>query len=198
MPCLIRWPGNIKPGSFSTDIVSGLDWMPTLLAAAGEPDIKEKLRNGHEAGTKTFKVHLDGYNQLPYLTGKEPKSARNRFFYFNDDGDLVALRYENWKVVFEEQRVQGTMRIWAEPFTPLRVPKLFNLRADPYERADVTSNTYYDWLMSDGAGVFLAAPAVAAEFLATFKEFPPSQRAASFSIDQIVEKMQRSFEAQAQ
>lgn len=198
VPCLIRWPGNIKPGSFSTDIVSGLDWMPTLLAAAGEPDIKEKLRNGHEAGTKTFKVHLDGYNQLPYLTGKEPKSARNRFFYFNDDGDLVALRYENWKVVFEEQRVQGTMRIWAEPFTPLRVPKLFNLRADPYERADVTSNTYYDWLMSDGAGVFLAAPAVAAEFLATFKEFPPSQRAASFSIDQIVEKMQRSFEAQAQ
>ncbi|NKK75454.1 sulfatase-like hydrolase/transferase [Rhizobium leguminosarum bv. viciae] len=198
VPCLIRWPGNIKPGSFSTDIVSGLDWMPTLLAAAGEPDIKEKLLKGHEAGTKTFKVHLDGYNQLPYLTGKEPKSARNRFFYFNDDGDLVALRYENWKVVFEEQRVQGTMRIWAEPFTPLRVPKLFNLRADPYERADVTSNTYYDWLMSDGAGVFLAAPAVASEFLATFKEFPPSQRAASFSIDQIVEKMQRSFEAQAQ
>lgn len=198
VPCMIRWPGNIKPGSFSADIVSGLDWMPTLLAAAGEPDIKEKLLNGHEAGTKTFKVHLDGYNQLPYLTGKEPKSARNRFFYFNDDGDLVALRYENWKVVFEEQRVQGTMRIWAEPFTPLRVPKLFNLRADPYERADVTSNTYYDWLMSDGAGVFLAAPAVAAEFLATFKDFPPSQRAASFSIDQIVEKMQRSFEAQAQ
>ncbi|WP_426235397.1 arylsulfatase [Pararhizobium sp. DWP1-1-3] len=198
VPCLARWLGNIKPGSYATDIVSGLDWLPTLLAAAGEPDIRDKLLKGHQAGTKSFTVHLDGYNQLPYLTGKEPKSARNRFFYFNDDGDLVALRYENWKVVFEEQRVQGTMRIWAEPFTPLRVPKLFNLRSDPYERADVTSNTYYDWLMSDGAGVFLAAPAVAAEFLGTFKDYPPSQRAASFSIDQIVEKMQRSFEAKAQ
>lgn len=198
VPCLIRWPGHIQPGSVSNDVVSGLDWMPTLMAAAGEPDIKEKLLRGHQAGTKTFKVHLDGYNQLPYLTGEEPRSARNRFFYFNDDGDLVALRYENWKVVFEEQRAEGTMRIWAEPFTSLRVPKLFNLRADPYERADITSNTYYDWLMSDGAGVFLAAPAVAAEFLATFKDYPPSQRAASFSIDQIVEKMQRSFEAHAQ
>ncbi|RVL72760.1 arylsulfatase [Sinorhizobium meliloti] len=198
VPCLIRWPGHIQPGSISNEIVSGLDWMPTFLAAAGDPDIKEKLLKGHEAGTKTFKIHLDGYNQLPYLTGREPKSARNRFFYFNDDGDLVALRYENWKVVFEEQRAEGTMRIWAEPFTSLRIPKLFNLRADPYERADITSNTYYDWLMSDGAGVFLAAPAVAAEFLATFKDYPPSQRAASFSIDQIVEKMQRSFEAHVQ
>lgn len=198
VPCLIRWPGHIEPGSVSNELVSGLDWVPTLMAAAGDPDIKDKLLKGHQAGTNTFKVHLDGYNQLPYLTGQEPKSARNRFFYFNDDGDLVALRYENWKVVFEEQRAQGTLRIWAEPFTSLRVPKLFNLRADPYERADITSNTYYDWLMSDGAGVFLAAPAVAAEFLGTFKEYPPSQRAASFSIDQIVEKMQRSFEAHAQ
>ncbi len=198
VPCLIRWPGNVKPGSIANGIVSGLDWLPTLLAAAGEPEIKDKLLAGHPVGGKTFKVHLDGYNQLPYLTGEQPTSARNRFFYFNDDGDLVALRYENWKVVFEEQRAPGTMRIWAEPFTSLRVPKLFDLRADPYERADVTSNTYYDWLMSDGAGVFLAAPAVAGEFLATFKDFPPSQRAASFSIDQVVEKMRRSFDAQAQ
>lgn len=198
VPCLIRWPGHIKAGSIANGVVSGLDWLPTLLAAAGEPDVKEKLLVGHQVGAKTFKVHLDGYNQLPYLIGSEPKSARNRFFYFNDDGDLVALRYENWKVVFEEQRAPGTMRIWAEPFTSLRVPKLFDLRSDPYERADITSNTYYDWLMSDGAGVFLAAPAVAGEFLATFKEYPPSQRAASFSIDQIVAKMQQSFEAQAQ
>jgi arylsulfatase A-like enzyme len=194
VPCLIRWPGRIQPGSVSNEMVSGLDWMPTLLAAAGDPEIKEKLLKGHQAGAKSFKVHLDGYNQLPYLTGQQPKSARKEFIYFNDDGDLVAMRYENWKVVFEEQRATGTLRIWAEPFTPLRVPKLFNLRADPYERADITSNTYYDWLMSDGAGIFIAAPAVVGQFLDSFKEYPPSQRPSSFSIDQIVEKMRRSFE----
>jgi arylsulfatase len=160
---------------------------------SGHPD---KLLKGHQAGTKTFKVHLDGYNQLPYLTGQQERGARKEFVYFDDDGDVVALRYENWKVVFEEQRATGTLRIWAEPFTKLRVPKIFNLRSDPYERADITSNTYYDWLMTDGAGVFIAAPAVVGKFLATFKEYPPSQRPSSFSIDQIVEKMQRSFETQ--
>lgn len=195
VPCLVRWPGHIQSGSVSNEIVSALDWLPTLLAAAGAPDIKEKLLTGHQLGDTTFKVHLDGYNQLPYLTGQNEEGARKEFIYFNDDGDLVALRYENWKVVFEEQRVNGTLRIWAEPFTSLRFPKLFNMRADPYERADVTSNTYYDWLMSDGAGVFIAAPAVAGQFLATFKEYPPSQRAASFSIDQMVEKMQQSFDS---
>ncbi len=194
VPCMIRWPGRMQPGSVSNEMVSGLDWLPTLMAAAGDPDIKDKLLKGHQAGTKTFKVHLDGYNQLPYLTGQQPNSARPVFFYFDDDGDLVAMRYGQWKVVFEEQRVNGTLRIWAEPFTKLRVPKLFNLRSDPYERADVTSNTYYDWFMSDGAGAFLGAPALAGQFLATFKEFPPSQRPSSFSIDQLVEKMQRSFE----
>ena len=198
VPCLIRWPGRIQPGSVSNEIISGLDWMPTLLAAAGDPDIKEKLLKGHQAGSKTFKVHLDGYNQLPYLTGQQPNSARTEFIYFNDDGDLVALRYGNWKIVFEEQRATGTLRIWAEPFTKLRVPKLFNLRSDPYERADITSNTYYDWFMSDGAGVFIAAPPVVGQFLATFKDYPPSQRPSSFSIDQLVEKMQRSFEANSQ
>jgi arylsulfatase A-like enzyme len=194
VPCLLRWPGKIQPSSVSNETVSGLDWLPTLLAAAGEPDIKEKLLKGHQVGSKTFKVHLDGYNQLPYLTGQQDKGARKEFIYFNDDGDLVAMRYENWKVVFEEQRATGTLRIWAEPFTPLRVPKLFNLRSDPYERADITSNTYYDWLMSDGAGVFIAAPAVVGQFLDSFKDYPPSQRPSSFSIDQIVEKMRRSFE----
>jgi arylsulfatase len=194
VPCLIRWPGRIQPGSVSNEMISGLDWLPTLMAAAGDPDIKEKLLKGHQAGGKTFKVHLDGYNQLPYLTGQQPAGARKEFIYFNDDGDLVAVRYENWKVVFEEQRATGTLRIWAEPFTPLRVPKLFNLRSDPYERADVTSNTYYDWLMTDGAGVFIAAPAVVAKFLDSFKEYPPSQRPSSFSIDQMVENLQRSFE----
>jgi arylsulfatase A-like enzyme len=194
VPCMIRWPGRIQPGSVSNEMISGLDWLPTLMAAAGDPDIKEKLLKGHQAGSKTFKVHLDGYNQLPYLTAQQPASARKEFIYFNDDGDVVAVRYENWKVVFEEQRATGTLRIWAEPFTPLRVPKLFNLRSDPYERADVTSNTYYDWLMTDGAGVFIAAPAVVAKFLESFKEYPPSPRPSSFSIDQMVENLQRSFE----
>jgi arylsulfatase len=195
VPCLIRWPGHIHPGSLSNEIVSGLDWCPTLLAAAGEPDIKQKLLTGYQAVGKTFKVHLDGYNQLPYLMDQQPNGARKEYFYFNDDGDLVAVRYENWKVVFEEQRVNGTMRIWAEPFTKLRMPKLFNLRADPYERADITSNTYYDWLVSDGAGIFIASQPIVGQFLATFKDYPPSQRPSSFSIDQIVEKMQKSFEA---
>jgi arylsulfatase len=193
VPCIIRWPGHVNPESVSNGIVSGLDWLPTFMAAAGDPDITNKLLKGYSIGGKTFKVHLDGYNQVPYLTGEADHSARNEFFYFNDDGDLVAVRHENWKVVFEEQRVNGTMRIWAEPFTKLRIPKLFNLRSDPYERADVTSNTYYDWFMSDGVGAFIGSQPMVAKFLATFKDYPPSQRPSSFSIDQIVEKMQRSF-----
>jgi arylsulfatase A-like enzyme len=194
VPCMIRWPGKVQPGSVSNDTVSGLDWLPTLMAAVGDPDIKDKLLKGYQAGSKTWKVHLDGYNQLPYLTGQQPRSARKEFFYLNDDGDLVAMRYENWKIVFEEQRATGTMRIWAEPFTKLRVPKIFDLRSDPYERADITSNTFYDFFMSDGAGPFIASQSVVAPFLATFKEFPPSQRPSSFSIDQLVEKMQKNLE----
>jgi arylsulfatase len=137
-------------------------------------------------------VHLDGFNQLPYLTGQQPKSARNQFFYFNDDGDLVGLRYENWKFVFMEQRCQGTLQVWAEPFTPLRLPKLFDLHADPYERADVTSNTYWDWLM-DKEGIAISTTAIVGPFLATFKDFPPSQRAASFTIDQAMEKLKQGL-----
>jgi arylsulfatase A-like enzyme len=191
VPCFVRWPGRIQPGSVSNEIVSGLDWLPTLLAAAGEPDIKGKLLKGHSAAGKTFRIHLDGYNQLPHLTGEEPRGARKEFFYFNDDGDLVSFRYENWKIVFSEQRAPGTMRIWAEPFTPLRVPKLFDLRADPYERADVTSNTYYDWMMSQPY-IFMGANAEVGRLIATFKEFPPSQRPASFSIDQALEVLQKA------
>ena len=192
VPCMIRWPGKIKPGSVSNEIFSGHDWLPTFLAAVGEPDIKEKLLKGHEAAGKSFKVHLDGFNQLPYLTGQVEKSPRRGFFYFNDDGDLVSVRVENWKVVFMEQRVPGTMRVWAEPFTPLRLPKLFDLRADPYERADITSNTYYDWLISQPYLIF-GAQAATVKFLDTFKAFPPRQRAASFSIDQAVAKMKQSI-----
>jgi arylsulfatase len=193
VPAMIRWPGKIQAGAVSNEIISGLDWLPTLLAAAGELDITAKLLKGHAAGGKTFKVHLDGYNQLPYLLGEQPKSARNKFFYVDDDGDLVGMRYENWKIVFSEQRAPGTMRVWAEPFTTLRLPKLFDLHADPYERADITSNTYYDWFISQPYLIYIAQEEVA-KFLATFKEFPPSQRAQSFTVDQIIEKMQKSLE----
>src|SRR5215471_172634 len=190
VPAMIRWPGKIKVGSVSNEIVSSLDLMPTILAAAGDPHVKEKLLGGHTAGRKTFKVHLDGYNILPYLTGKEQKSPRQEFFYFSDDGDLVALRYDNWKMVFLEQRCRGTLQVWAEPFTQLRLPKMFNLRTDPYEHADVTSNTYYDWML-DHAFLLVPAQQMVAKFLATFREFPPRQKAASFTIDQVMEKLTR-------
>jgi arylsulfatase len=191
VPAMVRWPGKIKPGTVSNEVMSHMDWMPTLLAAAGVPDIKGKLLKGHRAGKKTLKVHLDGYNFLPYLTGKVQKGPREAFFYFSDDGDLTGLRYDNWKLVFAEQRKRGTLAIWAEPYTLLRLPKLFNLRTDPYERAEMTSNTYWDWYIDH---VFLLIPAQAyvGQFLATFKDYPPRQKAASFSIDQVLEKMQKS------
>jgi len=154
----------------------------------GEPDIAEKLKKGHRAGDKTFKVHLDGYNLLPYLTGKEKNSPRKGFVYFNDDGDIVALRFDNWKVVFTEQRAQGTRRIWAEPFVPLRIPKVYNLRTDPYERADITSNSYYEWFLYHDY-IALAASVILVPFLETFKEFPPRQKPGSFSLDQALQRM---------
>ena len=193
VPAMIRWPGHIKPGSVANGIYSGLDWFPTLLAAAGDTDIKERLLKGTTIAGKQYKNHLDGYNQLDYLTGKADKSARTEFFYFNDDGALVAMRYENWKVVFEEQRVKGTLQIWQEPFTPLRFPKLFDLRADPYEIADITSNTYWDWVF-DHLYILSAAQAQVGAFLATFVEYPPAQRPDSFSIDQIQQKLQQQLE----
>ncbi|MDX1815069.1 MAG: arylsulfatase, partial [Thermodesulfobacteriota bacterium] len=189
VPAMARWPGHIKPGTVSNEIMSHLDWSPTLLAAAGVPDVKEKLLKGYKAGNMTYKVHLDGYNFLPYLTGQEKHGPRKEFFYFSDDGDLTGLRYDNWKVVFAEQRMRGTMQIWAEPFVHLRMPKLFNLRADPYERADVTSNTYWDWYL-DHAFLLLPAQSYVGNFLATFKEFPPRQKAASFSIDQVLQTLE--------
>jgi arylsulfatase len=188
VPAMVRWPGHIPAGVVSNDIVSHLDWLPTFLAMAGDPDIVEKLKRGHRVGAKTFKVHLDGYNLLPFLTTEGVPSPRPGFLYFDDDGDLVGLRYDNWKVVFMEQRMQGTLRIWQEPFVPLRFPKLFNLRTDPFERADITSNTYWDWIF-DHIYLFVPAQGLVARFLETFKEFPPRQKAASFTIDQVVEKM---------
>ncbi|HKE36576.1 MAG TPA: hypothetical protein VKB39_04045, partial [Candidatus Baltobacteraceae bacterium] len=188
VPELVRWPGKIPAGVVSNEIVQHHDWLPTFLAMAGEPDIVEKLKKGHKAGDKQFKVHIDGYNLLPYLTGKEKKSPRQGFVYIDDDQNVVAIRFDNWKVVFLEQRCEGTLRVWAEPFTVLRVPKLFNLRMDPYERADVTSNTYYDWFL-DNDFVIFASQIIIGEWLESFKAFPPVQRAASFTIDQAVEKL---------
>ncbi len=188
VPAMIRWPGHIKPGMVSNDIVSHLDWAPTLLAAAGVPDIKERLLKGYQTDNKTYKVHLDGYNQLPYLTGEAKKGAREEFFYFSDDGDLTGLRYDNWKFVFMEQRATGTFKVWSEPYTALRIPKLFNLRTDPYERADITSNTYYDWFL-DHAFMMVPAQAYVGKFLGTFKEYPPRQKAASFTIDKAIEQL---------
>ncbi|CDM58768.1 MULTISPECIES: arylsulfatase [Rhizobium] len=193
VPAMVRWPGHIKAGEVSNEMMSGLDWFPTPLAAAGDTDIKERLVNGASINGNQFKVHLDGYNQLPYLTGQQPKSGREDFNYFNDDGELVAYRYGNWKIVFCEQREPGGFQVWANPFTCLRAPKVFNLRMDPYERADTVSDQYYDWLAQNAYliqyGVYRVAP-----FLQTFKDYPPSQRSASFSIDQMVDALMRSVD----
>jgi arylsulfatase A-like enzyme len=189
VPEMIRWPSRIPAGVVSNEIVQHHDWLPTFLAAAGEPDIVGKLKAGHTAGDKTFKVHIDGYNLLPYLTGEVDESPRQAMIYFSDDGDVLAMRFDNWKMVFMEQRVQGTMQVWAEPFVPLRLPKLFNLRTDPFERADITSNTYYDWFL-DNAYMVYAAQSMMAEFLSTFVEFPPRQKPPSFTIDQAVAKLE--------
>jgi arylsulfatase len=190
VPAMVRWPGKIKPGSVANGIVSHLDWMPTLLAAAGAPDITEKLLKGDKIGDRTFKVHLDGYNLVPYLTGQSEASPRKEFFYFSDEGDLTGLRYDNFKFVFAEQRATGTLQVWAEPFTHLRVPKIFNLRLDPYERASETSNTYYDWLL-DHAFMLVPVQAYTQKFMASFKEFPPRQKAATFSIEQANETLKQ-------
>ena len=187
VPAMVRWPGKVPAGTVSNEIMAHLDWLPTLLAAAGVPDIKEKLLRGERAGSKRFKVHLDGYNQLDMLLGNGP-SQRDELFYFSDDGDLTALRWRDWKMVFMEQRVQGTLQVWAEPFVTLRIPKIFNLRRDPYERADITSNTYWDWMI-DHAYALYGAQAIVGRFLQTFQEYPPRQKAASFTVDQVFEEL---------
>ncbi|WP_426426161.1 arylsulfatase [Bradyrhizobium genosp. A] len=191
VPAMVRWPGKIKPGGVSNDIMSHLDWLPTLLAAAGMPDVKEKLLGGYKAGEMTYKVHLDGYNFLPYLTGQDAKAPRIEYFYFTDEGDLAGLRYDNFKMAFAIQTAPGTLEVWQREFEHPRVPYIFNLRTDPYERAPITSNTYYDWLL-DHAFLLVPGQAVVGEFLATFKDYPPRQKAASFTISQVLEKMSRT------
>ena len=190
VPAMVRWPGHIKPGQVLNGMVAHHDWFPTLLALAGESDVAGKLRKGVKAGPGNFKVYLDGYNQLPYLTGQTDKSPRESFVYINDDQQVTALRVDNWKLTFLEQRTQGTLAIWRDPFTPLRGPKLTNLRTDPYERADITSNTYNDWFM-DRAYLIVPAQAIVGKFLETFKEYPQRQKAASFNLDQVLEQIQK-------
>jgi len=186
VPCAIRWPGVIKPGTVSNEIFAHEDMLPTILAAAGVPDVKEQLLTGMKVGDKTFKVHLDGYDITDALAGKAP-NPRHEFFYFNDDGSLVCLRYDQWKIVFAEQRADG-FDVWQEPFTPLRLPKVFNLRSDPFELADHESIGYARWRIDR---VFLLVPAqeYVGKFLATFQEFPPSQKPGSFSLDHVMETL---------
>jgi arylsulfatase len=168
-----------------------MDWLPTFLAAAGKNDIKEDLLDGYKSSAlgRDYKVHLDGYDLTAHL--KDPQgtpSPRKEIFYFSDEGDLTALRFGDWKLIFMEQRVEGTLQAWAEPFIPLRVPLIFNLRRDPYERSQKTSNTYYDWLL-DRAYLLVPAQAYVGKFLATFQDFPPRQKAASFSLERVMEKL---------
>jgi arylsulfatase A-like enzyme len=196
VPAMVRWPGEIEAGSVSNEIMHHMDWLPTFLAAAGAPTIKDDLMtDGVEAIGREYRVHLDGYNFLPYLTGEAEAGPRKEIFYFSDDGDLTSLRYADWKIVFLEQRVYTTLAAWANPFTPLRVPLMFNLRRDPYERSQLTSNTYYDWMI-DHAYLMVPAQAYVGQFLETFQDFPPRQEAASFSLDQVMEKLSRPGGAQ--
>ncbi|WP_235892439.1 arylsulfatase [Mycolicibacterium hodleri] len=192
VPAMVRWPGHIPAGSVLNGIVSHNDWFVTLLAAAGVPDIAERLQEGTDLSGTTYKVHLDGHNQLPYLTGETDEGPRKHFFYVSDDGDLTALRFDNWKVVFLEQRCEGTLRIWAEPYTELRAPLLFNLRTDPYEKSQHTSNTYYDWLI-DHIYLFVPAQAYVLQMIQTLVEFPQRQKSASFSMDQVMAKLQEGL-----
>jgi len=182
VPSMVRWPGKIAAGSVSNEIMHHMDWLPTYLAVAGNPNIKEQLlEGGVQAIGREYNVHLDGYNFLPYLTGEADSGPRHEIFYFSDDGDLTALRYDDWKAIFLEHRYPQTLQAWAEPWTELRIPLLFNLRRDPYERSNITSNTYWDWYL-DRVYLLLPAADYVGKFLATFEEFPPRQKPGSFTI----------------
>jgi arylsulfatase len=186
----------IKPGTTSNEVFSHTDMLPTLAAAAGEPDIVGKLKKGYKAGSKTFKVQIDGYNLLPFLKGEVKENPRKAFLYWSDDGDLMALRYEQWKVTFMEQRHRG-MDVWREPLVALRAPLLLNLRSDPFERGPEDASMFYDKWMADHAFLLVPAQAIVAQFLKSFEEFPPRQKPASFSIDQAIEKAQQTQHAMA-
>jgi arylsulfatase A-like enzyme len=189
VPCAIRWPGIIKPGTINNDVFSHEDMLPTLLAAAGVPDVKEQLLKGMKVGDKSFKVHLDGYNITDALAGKAA-DPRHEFFYWNDEGSLVGLRYNQWKIVFAEQRAEG-FDVWQEPFVVLRVPKIFNLRSDPFEKGDLVGMDYTHW-RADRTFLLVPAQEYVGKYIATFKDFPPSQKVGSFSLDQVLERLQNA------
>ncbi|MEM1110853.1 MAG: arylsulfatase [Pseudomonadota bacterium] len=188
VPAMVRWPGQIAPGSISNQVMSHLDWVPTLMSAVGDDDIASKLKAGHRAGNKQFRVHLDGYNFLPHLTGSSPTGPRRDFFYFSDDGQLVATRVGDWKLVFAEQRAQR-FDVWRDPFVPLRIPKLFHMRRDPFERADTDSNAYNAWWGKKVDAVGMLGMISVGQFLQTFKAFPPRQRPGTFTVDQMMESL---------
>ena len=188
VPCFVRWPGHIPAGTVLNGIVSHEDWIPTFAAAAGAPEIKEKLLKGIELNGRTYKNHLDGYNQLDYLTGKATESARKEFVYVNDDGQIVAMRTGDWKTVYLENRGEA-FGVWREPFVELRVPLLFNLRRDPFERAQHNSNTYNDWAL-DRVYLLAAANTAATKFLLTFKEYPASATAGSFNLESVKKRIE--------
>ena len=190
VPAFVRWPGKIEAGSVANGIVSHQDWLPTILAAAGEPNIKEKLLEGHTIGDMTYNVHIDGFNMLPYFTGEEKESPRESFFYISDDGDVLGIRMGDWKTVLMEQRAHG-LQCWAEPFISLRLPKMFNLRRDPFELADHNSNTYWDWLISHAYLIYAMQATVAAE-VENFKKYPPRQKAASFNLDAVMRQIEEA------
>jgi arylsulfatase A-like enzyme len=197
VPCFLRWPGKFKAGTVLNGIFSHQDMLPTLLAAAGEPDIREKLLNGHKAGDKTFNVCIDGYNQLPYLTGEVKESLRNEFFYVSDDAGVMAVRVGDYKSVFEVQRAVSTS-VWAEPMVKLRLPHIFNLRRDPFERADFNSNVYFDWMINHVPQLYQVQAVVAAQ-IENFVKFPPRQKAASFNLDSVMASLgpaQAAYKAQ--
>jgi arylsulfatase A-like enzyme len=196
VPCAIRWPGVIKAGTVSNEIFSHTDMLPTLAAAAGDPDIVEKLKKGYKSGNRTFKVHIDGYNLLPFLKGEVKENPRKGFLYWSDDGDLMALRVGNWKATFMEQRAHG-LGVWEEPLVTKRLPDIYNLRSDPFERATEDASMFYGKWKADRAFLLVPAQEIVGQFLATFKEFPPRQRPASFSIDQALDKARQTQEAMA-
>ena len=188
VPAFVRWPGKIKPGTVLNGVVSHQDWLPTFLAAAGEPEINDKLLKGHTIGDRTYKVHIDGHNMIPYLTGAVQESPRNTFFYISDDGDILAIRMGDWKVVLMEQRAK-TLQCWFEPFVRLRAPKMFHLRRDPFERADENSNTYWDWVISHIYIIYMMQDVVARE-IQEFRNYPPRQKPASFNLDAVLRSLE--------
>jgi arylsulfatase len=187
VPAFLRWPGKIKPGSVLNGVVSHQDMLPTLLAIAGDPDVNQKLLSGYKVGNKTFKVHIDGYNMVPYITGQVKESPRKEFFYMSDDGEVMAVRMGDWKMVLAEQKA-NRVRVWMEPFDKLRLPLIMNVRRDPFERAEFNSNTYYDWMVSHAFMLYEMQALVAAQ-IDNFVKYPPRQKPASFNLDAVMRQV---------